>query len=398
MKLLLILMVLIAGNCIGQTEKEALKKAKNYLNYKITYAVLVERYKVNAVTKEQLDAATNKMKDVAINNVGDYNTLAGILGTIQLSAASQNITTLIDSINVDQFANLMPEEAANAITTRAFDLLKINYNAIYGTIAAEKEDANTNVKNYLIDNSPTPPKPTGPDGPIIVPHPQTYTMLNLILNIISILGIIAVFYYFYRQNFKMQTILQRLHHSNENTRDIISRYTKDGANASSGKDVYNTPINMADIEKAILTNSWIQGMADELAALKNQQTQPIKANKPAYEKPIQKMEKTTEAEIFYMTGPVNNYFPTAAKSMRKEDTVYKFIISANRQEATFEIHTAGAPVNEIVKRNESYLKPACEEENLPDNNTKNIITIKKGNAVLEGDKWVIKTKAVIRYE
>jgi hypothetical protein len=99
-----------------------------------------------------------------------------------------------------------------------------------------------------------------------------------------------------------------------------------------------------------------------------------------------------------MGGPVNDYFPNSVKSATKDNTVYKFKVSANGQEAAFELHTSGAPVAEIVKMAESYIKPACDEENLPIGNVKNIVTRKPGQAVLEGGRWVIKRKALIRYE
>src|SRR6185312_1290989 len=104
------------------------------------------------------------------------------------------------------------------------------------------------------------------------------------------------------------------------------------------------------------------------------------------------------ADVFYMAGPVNNYFPNSAKSFTKDNTVYRFRVSPNKQDAEFELHTSGAPINEIVQLAESYIKSACDEENLPSYPVKNIITKKAGQAILEGDKWVIKSKALIRYE
>jgi hypothetical protein len=104
------------------------------------------------------------------------------------------------------------------------------------------------------------------------------------------------------------------------------------------------------------------------------------------------------SDVFYMAGPVNNYFPNSAKSLTKDNTVYRFKLSANQQEAEYELHTQGAPIMEIVQLAESYIKAACDEENLPGNPVKNILTKRSGQAILEGDKWVIKRKALIRYE
>ena len=99
----------------------------------------------------------------------------------------------------------------------------------------------------------------------------------------------------------------------------------------------------------------------------------------------------------------------------KKDTLVFFLISGGGSamfdlpldpqislEDTMAFHEvllgSGAPINEIVQLAESYIKSACDEENLPSYPVKNIITKKPGQAILEGDKWIIKSKALIRYE
>jgi hypothetical protein len=105
-----------------------------------------------------------------------------------------------------------------------------------------------------------------------------------------------------------------------------------------------------------------------------------------------------QSSTFYMTGPTSNYFPSSARSDNRENTVYKFTLQPGGNEAWFELHTTGASINEIIKVIESYIKPACDEENLPFNGTRSIATVKQGVAILENEKWIIKNKAVIRYE
>ncbi len=101
--------------------------------------------------------------------------------------------------------------------------------------------------------------------------------------------------------------------------------------------------------------------------------------------------------FFYMTKPVDNYFPDSAKSNTSADTVYKFHLGSNNN-ASFEVHTLGAPIFEIIKRAETYLVPACIEENIAKESTKKIVTIKKGTVRLENNKWIIINKALIKYE
>ena len=105
-----------------------------------------------------------------------------------------------------------------------------------------------------------------------------------------------------------------------------------------------------------------------------------------------------EDEIFYMAKPVGNSFPVSTKSNSKSDTVYKFLVGKNKNLAEYEIHTQGPPISEIIKRSESYLVPGCNEENNPSDSTNRITTTLKGQVQLEGDKWVIIRKALIKYE
>ena len=118
---------------------------------------------------------------------------------------------------------------------------------------------------------------------------------------------------------------------------------------------------------------------------------------PAVQEPGAKKEKRS-IEIFYMTYPVNNYFSNSARSDSRENTIYKFKVRPNKTEADFEVHTAGAPIQDLISMVQTYIKPACDEENMPSPQVRTIVTSQAGLAVLEGDKWIIKKKALIRYE
>jgi hypothetical protein len=144
----------------------------------------------------------------------------------------------------------------------------------------------------------------------------------------------------------------------------------------------------------------LQQQVAQLEGRKGKVVEPVKG-KPVMAAAISASAASSAsgaADVFYMAGPVNNYFPNSAKSLTKDNTVYRFKLSANQQEAEYELHTQGAPIMEIVQLAESYIKAACDEENLPGNPVKNILTKRLGQAILEGDKWVIKRKALIRYE
>ena len=111
-----------------------------------------------------------------------------------------------------------------------------------------------------------------------------------------------------------------------------------------------------------------------------------------------KKEKRPQPETFYMTFPVGNYFPITAKSESRDNTIYRFRVRPNKTEADFEVHTGGASMQELIGLVQTYIKPACDEENMPTPQVRNIVTSQAGLALLEGDKWIIKKKALIRYE
>jgi hypothetical protein len=170
---------------------------------------------------------------------------------------------------------------------------------------------------------------------------------------------------------------------------------------------FNPTQLLGDVDKKIMNNNAVQDTINDMQSLKariEMLEQKLISPNPI---PVTPEERPKEKpgpliETFYMAGPVQgpqyNYFPLTAKSTTKENTVYKFTIINNKNEAAFDLHTSGAPVNEIASMLQSYIKPACDEENLPGNAVRSIRTIKSGRAVLEGDKWIIKEKAQIRYE
>ena len=110
------------------------------------------------------------------------------------------------------------------------------------------------------------------------------------------------------------------------------------------------------------------------------------------------ISSSNNSNIFYMKFPVENYFSDNYKSLTKENTIYKFFLKPNKNEAEYEIHTEGVKIGEIISMVERTIKTGCDEDNNPSNNTRSIKTINKGIASLEGDKWIIKRKALIRYE
>jgi hypothetical protein len=197
---------------------------------------------------------------------------------------------------------------------------------------------------------------------------------------------------------RMDAMSVELRSRKRELRSFTENYGKAG-----GAALRPAGVDRREVEKVLVDSKVLMELKQAVGKLQQQvaQLEGRKGNlvEPVKAKPVVAAATLGVAsDVFYMAGPVNNYFPNSAKSLTKDNTVYRFKLSANQQEAEYELHTQGAPIMEIVQLAESYIKAACDEENLPGNPVKNILTKRSGQAILEGDKWVIKRKALIRYE
>lgn len=198
---------------------------------------------------------------------------------------------------------------------------------------------------------------------------------------------------------RMDAMKDELRSRKRELRSFTENYGKAG-----GAALRPAVVDRREVEKILVDSKVLMELKQAVGKLQQQVAQMEqrkgKVVEPVKVKPVVAAATlgVAASDVFYMAGPVNNYFPNSAKSLTKDNTVYRFKLSANQQEAEYELHTQGAPIMEIVQLAESYIKAACDEENLPGNPVKNILTKRSGQAILEGDKWVIKRKALIRYE
>jgi hypothetical protein len=209
---------------------------------------------------------------------------------------------------------------------------------------------------------------------------------------------------------RMDAMKEELRSRRRELKSFTDNYAKGGGSGGGSRVM----VDRRELEKALGDSKVLMELTAAVGKLQQQVAQlegkKVRPVEPVRGKPVMSAVPATvagapaaaptpgPAGVFYMAGPVNNYFPNSAKSLTKDNTVYRFTLSANQQEAEYELHTQGAPIMEIVQLAESYIKAACDEENLPGNPVKNILTKRAGHAILEGDKWVIKRKALIRYE
>lgn len=399
--------------CNAQVEIGKLEKARDYLNSKMTYYLLQEFIKSEPNSQPNFDIIQPSLANCSIDNAPNFSSIHDLLKG-KFDKAIQKLSAPINSIKLEAYTTLSNEAATKAIIDSAFNILHKNYGDKFNSLEVNRDlltktispfliakippqqiDSNNKVDNTVVTNnnaSGAPLTEVDDKGFFSFSNFNFWVLLPLLLCAIIFILMLRLFSKFDERMDKRKEEIEALSNRGYNSNN----------SSSSSSSNFNSQFNAKAIEKMIRDSDKIGDLNMAISRLQEQISRIEGAGgsgssfQHSYQQPP-KQEPVTN-DIFYMAGPVSNYFPNTAKSLTKENTVYKFTLKGNKQEATYEIHTAGAPVNEIISMVESYIKPACDEENLPSFNVKNIITKRPGIAILEGDKWTIKTKALIRYE
>lgn len=124
-------------------------------------------------------------------------------------------------------------------------------------------------------------------------------------------------------------------------------------------------------------------------------------NKIDLESSVAKTKRKEEDVVFYMATPsFENEFHIRSKSesFKPTQTLYKFYLDNSAEAALFEFHSDENGIYESIVAPQTYLEPVCDPQNAHNPKARNIITIEKGSAIKQGDKWIVKQKAKIKYE
>ena len=152
----------------------------------------------------------------------------------------------------------------------------------------------------------------------------------------------------------------------------------------------------------------INQLKEQVAALQEQVEKLTSAPPPPTppaSKPAPRRSLVPDQDEYYLSTP-NSDGTFNASSMsnqfRPSASVYKFLITeANgTQRAEFTVANDYDAVKDALSSPGSYLDPVCESINPYFSGAKRIVNIRPGQAVKQGDKWVVKPehKARIRYE
>jgi hypothetical protein len=393
----------------AQLKNESLDQSKNYLNSRITFLMLDEFIKSDKKNKSNFEAIKPFFENLTVDNAKNFNVLNEILKS-NFKITVKNLSDPINTIRTDILITLSKEEAAKRITDSSLAILNRGYPEIFKSIIKNKDTLVSAINVYLGKTNPTisVDKKTSLNTPDIQsPSVKENSPVTIPNNVANTPGFFSFSHFSFWSllpllvclvfMFLLKNVVLKLG-------DRIERRKQEIEKLKSSKPVenfqyMNTQSDPSDLEKRLINSDAIQKLSWEIEELKKNLVTKKSDNVNFFpEVPQYSKNPIPTNETFYMAGPVNNYFPNTAKSNTKENTVYKFTVKPNNQEANYEIHTLGAPINEILSMAESYIKTACDEENIPSGNVSNIITKKQGSAILEGDKWIIKTKAIIRYE
>jgi hypothetical protein len=109
--------------------------------------------------------------------------------------------------------------------------------------------------------------------------------------------------------------------------------------------------------------------------------------------------QSLKERMFFMSGPAGNGFKDSLKSLKFEHgmTMYKFELK-DTFSASFCFYGDEVSTKDALSLSGKYIEPVCDEVNKVSSSSKKIITNKDGFVLLEGDKWIVKQKAKIRYE
>ena len=102
---------------------------------------------------------------------------------------------------------------------------------------------------------------------------------------------------------------------------------------------------------------------------------------------------------FYLLIPESDkLFNATSKhtTLRAGESMYEATETA-KNIAEFSICNNVSSMNRALTNSSRFIKPACEEQNEPGIATR-IITVTPGKIELENDKWIVRQKAIIRYE
>jgi hemoglobin-like flavoprotein len=370
---------------------------KNYINIKI----IEETVKIYPEGK----ALEEYFKKNTIETPLNYSEFVNILNSNNLSQTREKLGDVINSLKIktdytkDEFASRLMDEIASKLNEKQkkasnFETLKVKLINEINTYLNDKitdpvtdnnsrtyQDTNDYEEGQIAENQNAE---TEKPGFFSFSNLNLFTLLSLLIPILLFIILWARVNELFKKN-------ERRKEEIKNKQDLTNSSQRESNSSQISKSEFETLLSNSRIFNDF--HSAIENLQKQTVF--NPQQSTVSTNQSTHQAPI---PSTNSSDIFFMKYPVENSFSNNHKSLTKENTIYKFLLKGNKTEAEFEIHTEGVKIDEIISMVERTIKTGCDEDNNPSNNTRNIKTLNKGIVSLEGDKWVIKRKAIIRYE
>ncbi|MBC9934186.1 hypothetical protein [Chitinophaga qingshengii] len=399
-------------------DRDKLAKAKQFLNAKVTYIVMkafVDANKKRDITFQQRLQKFDQLNVSEVLKAPAYATWK-TLADSAFRGVNEKISSYIDAIDEQAQADKEAVIAAPALGNEIFAHAIEKYPE-YKMLLAENQGPLVKQIEVYLDDAPSAPATAGVSAPTVasvsvatvtneapgffsMQHLSFWNLLAILLGIGAIVLLLISREKIRKELGRHELLLDKVDTGEKKRKfsEAVPDSPSDNPGASAKKK-NNSIFDHPSLDQQLQNNDIIKNLSREINDLKQAlaAVENKTKNKPAPEVVLTPAPQAPD-NIFFMAGPVGNYFPANAKSMTRDNTVYRFTVKDNRQEANYEIHTTGAPINEIVSMRESYIVPACVEENIPGASVRGIKTTRPGTAILEGDKWIIKTKANIAYE
>ncbi len=152
-------------------------------------------------------------------------------------------------------------------------------------------------------------------------------------------------------------------------------------------------------EEAKQLKSRIAKLEEQVQKLTTTLPQPPPSKRPSPTPPLPKQE-----EYYLSTPNQDGTFNASSMSeqFRPSASIYKFVVTQKNGNhwAEFTVSDDSEAVKDALSSPNSYLDPVCESTNAFFPGAKRIVNVRPGQALRQGDKWVVKPdqKARIRYE
>jgi len=396
MRRLIILAVLFSCSSplLAQTDASSLEKARDYINAKLTYLMLTELLETDKDVKEKWSSVEDILKSNTVENVLSYQVLSKSLAQGYPNTI-RKLSGPISRLDVSRYAAASRDIAAQEIVDTALRILEQAYADVYPAVRTHRLVLLDDVLAILPPEVDMPEsiqekeaKPADNNifrqeeaGFFSLQYVSLWTLLALLSALIA-MGLSAIAINKCKDEEKKRRSESR---SGQPYDDIYSSYVTD-------KELQRYKEQTEAKIKEISTSLGTLNLAIRKNDLSGYDTDKQVNTPPVLN------QAEDRPDVFYMSSPSNNYFPMSTKSQQKENTLYRFVLMANRNEAQFEVINDGAPVTQAAYHASSYLEPACDAQNSPGGVVNRIVTLKPGKACFDGEKWIINYKAEIRYE